>query len=187
MRLFWVRHGIACRHIAEAIGRALSSPCTLNHWLPDGAKDSPADRWSPRERLLLSLDEILDARHAIDKEHCVDAVESKLFGLGSEDYVVGSFEFYVGYAISRGVALCLDMGHFHPTETIHDKISALLQYLNRLILHVSRPMRWDSDHVVLFNDDLRNGRPIHLPHPAHADLRGDRIPTKAGAGSQGHQ
>lgn len=155
VRAFWVRHGVACRKIAAEMGRRLNNPCCLNHWMPDGAKDSPADRWAPRRRLMDSLDRMLDPAHGVDRAWCVDAVESKLFGLGSEDYVVGSFEFYSAYALSRGILLCLDMGHFHPTETIHDKISALLQFHDRLLMHVSRPIRWDSDHVVIFNDDLR--------------------------------
>ena len=155
IRAFWIRHGIASRKIAAALGKALGSVCTNNHWIPDGLKDSPADRWSPRARLLESLDEVLSNQQGIDVRHSVDAVEGKLFGLGSEDYVVGSHEFYSHYALTRNVLLCLDMGHFHPTETIADKISALLQFHKRLLLHVSRPIRWDSDHVVIFNDDLR--------------------------------
>ena len=151
IRQFWVRHGIASRRIAAAIARELAAPCVMNHWIPDGVNDSPADRWSPRARLVESLDAML----AEKLDGCVDAVESKLFGLGSEDYVVGSHEFYSHYALTRGILLCLDMGHFHPTETIHDKISALMQFHKKLLLHVSRPVRWDSDHVVIFNDDLR--------------------------------
>ncbi len=152
IRAFWVRHGIASRRIAAGIAQALGQDCVNNHWIPDGAKDSPADRWSPRARLVEAYDHIL----AEPMPGCVDAVESKLFGLGSEDYVVGSFEFYSSYALKRGVIFCLDMGHFHPTETIADKLSALMQFHDRILLHTSRPMRWDSDHVVLFNDDLRN-------------------------------
>jgi L-rhamnose isomerase len=148
---FWVRHGQASRRIASGIADALGKECVNNHWIPDGAKDSPADRWSPRARLAEALDEVL----AEPLAGCADAVESKLFGIGSEDYVVGSFEFYSHYALTHGKLLCLDMGHFHPTETIADKLSALLQFHPRLLLHLSRPMRWDSDHVVLFNDDLR--------------------------------
>lgn len=151
VREFWIRHGIACRRIASAFAARQGSDCVINHWIPDGAKDSPIDRWSPRSRLKTSLDEIL--REPLDG--AVDAVESKLFGLGSEDYVVGSFEFYSHYATQSRALICLDMGHFHPTETIHDKLSALLQYHERLLLHVSRPIRWDSDHVVLFDDNLR--------------------------------
>lgn len=156
IRDFWIRHGVASRRIAAAIGRAQGTPCVNNHWVPDGIKDSPADRWGPRRRLMESYDAIFDARHGVSRKQCVDAVESKLFGLGSEDYVVGSMEFYTSYALSRGVVQCLDMGHYHPTESIHDKISALLQFQDRLLIHTSRPMRWDSDHVVLFNDDVRN-------------------------------
>ena len=155
IRDFWVRHGVACRRIAEAMARRQGSPCVINHWIPDGVKDSPADRWSPRRRLVESYDRIFDASTGVDRALCVDAVESKLFGLGSEDYVVGSMEFYTGYALSRGLVQCLDMGHYHPTEGIADKISALLQFQTRLLLHTSRPMRWDSDHVVVFNDDVR--------------------------------
>lgn len=156
IRQFWVRHGVACRRIAERIGRELNSPCVLNHWIPDGCKDYPADRWSARQRLVESYDEMFDEKHGVDTAWCVDAVESKLFGLGSEEYVVGSAEFYSNYALSRGLVLCLDMGHFHPTETIHDKISAHLAFHKKLLIHTSRPIRWDSDHVVVFNDDVRN-------------------------------
>ena len=155
IRDFWIRHGIACRRIAEHIGRELKSPCVLNHWIPDGCKDMPADRWGARGRAIESYDEMFDKRHGIDESLCIDAVESKLFGLGSEEYVVGSAEFYSNYALSRGLVLCLDMGHFHPTETIHDKISAHLAFHKRLLLHASRTIRWDSDHVVLFNEDLQ--------------------------------
>jgi len=151
MRAFWIRHGQACRRIAAVMAKELGSPCVINHWIPDGAKDSPTDRWSPRVRLTGALDRILKEK----LPGVVDCVEGKLFGLGSEDYVVGSTEFYSHYALTRGVVLCLDMGHFHPTETIHDKISAFLQFHKKLLLHVSRPIRWDSDHIVIFNDDLR--------------------------------
>ena len=156
IRDFWVRHGIASRRIAEAISRKLGSPCVNNHWIPDGIKDSPADRWSPRQRLVESFDRIFAADLGLDRALCVDAVESKLFGLGSEDYVAGSMEFYTGYTLSRGLVQCLDMGHYHPTETIADKVSALLQFHPKLLIHTSRPLRWDSDHVVIFNDDVRN-------------------------------
>ncbi len=151
IRDYWIQHGRVCREIAAAMAQRQEDDCVLNHWIPDGIKDSPADRWSPRERLVESLDEILEG----DWAGCVDSVESKLFGLGSEDFVVGSFEFYSHYAVIRNLLLCLDMGHFHPTETIADKLSALLQFHESLLLHVSRPIRWDSDHVVVFNDDLR--------------------------------
>ena len=155
VREFWIRHGIAARRVAEHMGKTLKSPCINNHWIPDGIKDSPADRWGPRARLVDSYDRIFDQKHGISGKHCVDAVESKLFGIGSEDYVVGSMEFYTGYALSRGLVQCLDMGHDHPTEGIHDKVSALLQFQHSLLIHTSRPIRWDSDHVVIFNDDVR--------------------------------
>ncbi len=155
VRAFWVRHGLCSRRIAAAMGRALKSPCVNNHWIPDGQKDAPADRWSPRARLIESYDQIFAEKSGISRKYCVDAVESKLFGIGSEEYVVGSMEFYTGYALSRGLVQCLDMGHFHPTEGIHDKVSALLQFHPKLLIHTSRPVRWDSDHVVIFNDEVR--------------------------------
>ena len=156
VRGFWVRHGVACRRIGEHMALELGSPAVVNHWIPDGAKDSPADRWGPRRRLVESLDRLLDPALGVEPKLCVDSVESKLFGIGSEDYVVGSHEFYLAYAVARGTVPCLDMGHFHPTETVHDKLSAVLSFADRLLLHVSRPIRWDSDHVVILNDDLRN-------------------------------
>jgi L-rhamnose isomerase len=152
IRGFWVRHGIACRRIGAAIGKALGSPCVTNVWIPDGFKDTPTDRKGPRQRLAGSLDEMF--AEPIDPAHNLDAVEGKLFGIGSESYVVGSHEFYLGYAITRKKLLCLDAGHYHPTETIPDKISSVLQYLDRILLHVSRGVRWDSDHVVTLTDDL---------------------------------
>ena len=155
IRAFWVRHGKACRRIAEAIADAQGSPCYVNWWTPDGAKDVPADRYGPRARMAASYDEIM-ADDTIDRTRCVDFIESKLFGIGSEEYVVSSGEFCSDYAISRGMGLCMDMGHFHPTETIHGKISSHLQFMDRILLHISRPIRWDSDHVTLFNDDLKN-------------------------------
>ena len=155
IRSFWIRHGAACRRIAQAMAEAQGSPCHLNWWTPDGSKDIPADRFGPRARMAQSYDEIM-ADKAIDRAKCIDFIESKLFGIGSEEYVVSSAEFCSDYAISRGMGLCMDMGHFHPTETIHGKISSHLQFMDRIQLHVSRPIRWDSDHVVLFNDELRN-------------------------------
>ncbi|MDF7799053.1 L-rhamnose isomerase [Pontiellaceae bacterium B1224] len=155
IRAFWVRHGQSCRRVAEAMAENQGSPCYVNWWTPDGSKDIPADRFGPRERMAMSYDEIM-ADDSVDKSRCVDFIESKLFGIGSEEYVVSSAEFCSNYAISRGTGLCMDMGHFHPTETIHGKISSHLQFMDRLLLHVSRPIRWDSDHVVLFNDDLKN-------------------------------
>lgn len=153
IRRFWIEHGIACRRIGAAIGRTLGSPCVTNVWVPDGYKDIPADRVAPRERLREALDEVF--REKLNPRHNLDAVESKLFGIGSESYVVGSHEFYMGYALSRKKLLCLDTGHFHPTETISDKISAVMQFLDEILLHVSRGVRWDSDHVVILSDDLR--------------------------------
>lgn len=154
IRQFWIDHGIACRRIAAAMGRAQGAPCVNNFWVPDGCKDSPADRRSPRERLAQSLDTIF--AETLPSEETLDAVECKLFGIGSESYVAGSHEFYMGYAMSRGKVLCLDAGHFHPTEGIADKISSTLMYVPRLLLHVSRGVRWDSDHVVTYNDELQS-------------------------------
>jgi L-rhamnose isomerase len=153
IRTFWIEHCIASRKIGEYFGKELSTPAVTNIWIPDGYKDSPVDRRTPRELLCESLDSILAEK--IDPRHNLDAVEPKLFGIGSESYVVGSLEFYLAYAISRDILLTLDAGHFHPTETIADKISSLLLYLDQLLLHVSRGVRWDSDHVVTFNDDLQ--------------------------------
>jgi len=155
IRAFWIAHGIACRRIGEAMARELGTPCGVNLWIPDGSKDLPADRWGPRRRLVESLDAIYADALGIDRRLCLDSVESKLFGLGSEAYVVGSHEFYLAYALARGLAVCLDMGHFHPTETVHDKLSAILAFADWLLLHASRAVRWDSDHVVLFDDDVR--------------------------------
>jgi L-rhamnose isomerase len=152
-RQFWIEHGIACRKIGERFGRALASPCVTNVWVPDGFKDTPADRKTPREILRKSLDAIFAEK--LDPRFHLDAVESKLFGIGSESYVVGSHEFYLGYAIANRKLLCLDSGHFHPTEGIADKISAVLTYLDAILLHVSRGVRWDSDHVVILSDELR--------------------------------
>jgi len=153
IRRFWIEHGIACRKIGAAFGRELGSPCVTNVWIPDGYKDIPADRKTPREILRRSLDAIFAEK--IDLRVHRDAVESKLFGIGSESYVVGSHEFYLGYAIENRTLLCLDAGHYHPTEGIADKISATLVWLDEILLHVSRGVRWDSDHVVILNDDLR--------------------------------
>ncbi len=153
VREFWIRHAIACRKIAREFGRELGTPCVVNYWTPDGYKDVPADRLAPRRRLIESYDKIF--AEELPKSEIIEAVESKLFGIGSESYVVGSHEICMGYAISRGKALCLDAGHFHPTEVISDKISSLLCFSEDVLLHVSRGVRWDSDHVVLFNDELQ--------------------------------
>jgi L-rhamnose isomerase len=151
IREFWIAHGVACRRIGAFIGRSLSSTCITNLWIPDGMKDTPIDRTGPRERLLASLDAIFD--EGIDPAINKDAVEGKLFGIGCESYTAGSHEFYFGYALSRGKLLTLDSGHFHPTETVTDKLSSVLMFLPEILLHVSRGVRWDSDHVVLLNDD----------------------------------
>src|SRR5512145_3236671 len=153
IRKFWIEHCIASRKIGEYFGKELGTPAVTNIWVPDGYKDSPSDRRTPRELLCNSLDAVLAEK--IDRRYNLDAVEPKLFGIGSESYVVGSMEFYLAYTLSRKILLTLDAGHFHPTESIADKISSLLLYLDQLLLHVSRGVRWDSDHVVTFNDDLQ--------------------------------
>ena len=153
IRQFWIDHGIRSRQISAAIGEQLGSPSINNVWIPDGMKDMTIDRKGPRERLVESLDSVF--AEPIDKRFNLDAVECKLFGLGSESYVVGSHEFYLGYAISRQILLCLDAGHFHPTEVISDKISSVLLWVDQLLLHVSRGIRWDSDHVVTLTDELQ--------------------------------
>ena len=152
-RKFWIEHGVRCREIGAAIGKALGKTCVTNLWIPDGMKDTPADRKSPRERLAAALDEVFAKR--IDPKLNVDSVEPKLFGIGSESYVVGSHEFYLGYAVSRKKLLTLDAGHYHPTEGIADNISSVLMYLPEIALHVSRGVRWDSDHVVTLTDELQ--------------------------------
>lgn len=152
VRDFWIEHCIASREVGAYFGQMLGTPAVTNVWIPDGYKDTPADRTAPRERLRESLDKVF--AKPLDSHHNLDAVESKLFGIGSESYVVGSHEFYLGYAITRQKLLCLDAGHFHPTETIADKISSILLYIPELLLHVSRGVRWDSDHVVTLSDDL---------------------------------
>jgi L-rhamnose isomerase len=152
VRNFWIEHCIACRKIGEYFGRELGVPAVTNIWIPDGYKDVPVDRKTPRLLLKDALDKVL--AEPIDKRYNLDAVEGKLFGLGAESYTVGSHEFYLGYAVEKKVLLCLDSGHFHPTETISDKLSAVLTYLDEALLHVSRGVRWDSDHVVVLSDDL---------------------------------
>lgn len=152
IRDFWIEHGIACRKIGEEIGKQLGSTTVTNVWIPDGYKDIPVDRTAPRERLTDSLDKIFAEK--LNPKHNLDAVESKLFGIGAESYTVGSHEFYMGYVVSRQKLLCLDAGHYHPTETIAEKISSVLMFVPGLLLHVSRPVRWDSDHVVILNDEL---------------------------------
>jgi L-rhamnose isomerase len=152
IRAFWIEHGIACRRIGAAMGKALGKPCITNLWIPDGMKDSPVDRVGPRQRLTESLDAIF--KEDISPSLNRDAVEGKLFGIGCESFTVGSHEYYFGYALSRKKLLTLDTGHYHPTETVTDKLSSMFVFLPEILLHVSRGVRWDSDHVVLFNDDL---------------------------------
>ena len=150
IRDFWIEHGKRTREIASKIGAKMGSACINNIWVPDGYKDIPIDRMAARSRLEKSLDAILEK----PKQHLKDAVESKLFGIGVEACTVGSHEFYMGYAIRNKTLLCIDMGHFHPTESTADKLSALALSLDEILLHVSRPMRWDSDHVILMNDEV---------------------------------
>ncbi|MCU0906109.1 MAG: L-rhamnose isomerase [Rhodobacteraceae bacterium] len=152
IRAFWIEHGRRCREIAARMGRDLGGQTVHNIWVPDGSKDTPVDRMAARRRLEASLDAMLADPH--DRAHLLDAVEAKLFGIGVESMTVGSHEFYLGYAMRRGVALCLDMGHFHPTESVADKLSAVALSVPDILLHVSRPVRWDSDHVIVLNDDL---------------------------------
>lgn len=153
IRNFWIRHVNASRKIGQYFGKELGTPALTNIWIPDGYKDIPSDRFTPRKRLKDSLDEIFSLE--IDEKHNLDAIESKLFGIGSEAFVVGSHEFYYGYALQNKKLCLLDTGHFHPTEVVSNKISAMLLYSERLALHVSRPVRWDSDHVIVFDDELR--------------------------------
>ncbi|MCY8839578.1 L-rhamnose isomerase [Bacillus atrophaeus] len=153
IREFWINHCIACRRVGEYFGKELGTPCLTNIWIPDGYKDIPSDRLTPRKRLKESLDRIF--KENISEKHNLDSVESKLFGLGSESFVVGSHEFYLGYALKNNKLCLLDTGHFHPTEAVSNKISAMLLYSDKLALHVSRPVRWDSDHVITLDDELR--------------------------------
>jgi len=153
IRNFWIDHCIASRKVSEYFGKELGTPSIMNIWVPDGFKDVPADRLAPRKRLLDSLDKII--AEPISKEYHKDAVESKLFGIGTEAYTAGSNEFYLGYAASRNIMLCMDAGHFHPTEVISDKISSASLYVDEMLLHVSRPIRWDSDHVVMLDDETQ--------------------------------
>ena len=152
IRAFWIRHAQACRRIGATMGQALGTPCVTNVWIPDGMKDTPADRVGPRERLKESLDAVFADQ--LDPKFNLDSVEGKLFGLGVESYTVGSHEFYLAYALSRKILYTLDTGHYHPTETITDKISSIMAFVPEILLHVSRGVRWDSDHVVVLGDDL---------------------------------
>lgn len=154
IREFWIRHGIKSREIASQIGKELQKPCINNIWIPDGSKDFTAKRYEHRKILKESLDRIFDTK--VDKQYLIDSVESKLFGIGSEAYVVGSHEFYMGYVFTskHDIAICFDLGHFHPTESVADKISSVLAFSKKVLLHLSRGMRWDSDHVVILNDEV---------------------------------
>lgn len=152
IRDFWIEHGRRTREIAAQMGAAQGSACINNIWVPDGMKDHPVDRIAPRQRLEAALDAML--ADPFDETQVLDAVESKLFGIGVEAYTVGSHEFYLGYATRKGTLLCLDMGHFHPTENVADKLSSVALSVDEILLHVSRPMRWDSDHVILQDDSI---------------------------------
>ena len=153
IRQFWVDHVSRCRAISAEIGKQLGTPCVHNTWIPDGMKDIPVDRNGYRSQLKKSLDQAM----AVDypKEHMKDAIESKVFGIGLESMTVGSHEFYLGYAIKNNKLICLDNGHFHPSEQVGDKISSCLQFVDEVLLHVTRPVRWDSDHVVTLNDEIQ--------------------------------
>lgn len=153
VRDFWIEHGKRSRKIAEYFGKELGQVAVNNFWVPDGYKDNPIDRLEPRKRLMTALDEIFEEE--LDKAYTLDAVESKLFGIGAEAYTVGSHEFYMGYGLSRNKLVCLDAGHFHPTEVISNKLSSLSLFSEGILLHVSRPVRWDSDHVVIMDDELQ--------------------------------
>lgn len=153
IRSFWIRHGQACIRIAEYFATELGTPSLVNIWIPDGYKDIPADRLSPRARLKDSLDQILSVDY--DKSKVYVAVESKVFGIGLESYTVGSHEFYMNYAAQKGILCLLDNGHYHPTEYVSDKIPSMLLFYDKLALHVTRPVRWDSDHVVIYDDELK--------------------------------
>ena len=153
VREFWIEHGKRSREIALAFGKALKQPCVVNFWMPDGYKDVPMDTTAPRERMIAALDEVF--KEPMDEKAELDAVESKLFGLGVESYTVGSHELMMGYAITRGKLYTLDAGHFHPTEVISAKLSSVLQYIPAVLLHVSRGVRWDSDHVIMLDDELQ--------------------------------
>lgn len=153
IREFWIRHAIASRKIGEYFGKELGQTCLTNIWIPDGYKDIPSDRLGPRKRLKDSLEKILAEK--IDKNYNLDCVESKVFGLGAESYTVGSNEFYLNFAAKNDIISLLDTGHYHPTEVVSDKISSMLLFSDKVALHVSRPVRWDSDHVVAFDDELK--------------------------------
>ena len=150
IRDFWIEHCIASREIADYMGKELGGTTVTNHWIPDGYKDIPVDRYTPRKNLEDSLDKIFEK----PTPNNLDSVESKVFGIGSESYTVGSHEFYMGYAVKNSKLITLDTGHFHPTEWVSDKLSGIIDFVPGILLHVSRPVRWDSDHVVIFDDEL---------------------------------
>lgn len=152
VREFWIRHGQSSREIAYGLGKALGETCVCNLWIPDGLKDAPADRLYYRRLLTDSLDKVFEKKY--DKKYLVDTLEGKLFGIGTECFVVGSYDYYLAYALKHNVGICLDSGHFHPTENIADKFSALNDFVDDILLHISRGVRWDSDHVVTYGDML---------------------------------
>lgn len=152
VREFWIRHGQSSREIAYGLGKALGETCVCNLWIPDGLKDDPADRLYYRRLLTDSLDKVFEKKY--DKKYLVDTLEGKLFGIGTECFVVGSYDYYLAYALKHNVGICLDSGHFHPTENIADKFSALNDFVDDILLHISRGVRWDSDHVVTYGDML---------------------------------
>jgi L-rhamnose isomerase len=153
IRRYWIDHCRASRLVSAHFGKSLGTPCVMNTWIPDGSKDLPYDRFGPRRRLIAALDEVLAT--PLPRQHHRDAVEGKLFGLGAEAYTVGSHELYLAYATRKGLMLCLDGGHYHPTEIVSDKISSVIEFVDGLLLHVSRPVRWDSDHVVVLDDETQ--------------------------------
>ncbi|KZK06454.1 L-rhamnose isomerase [Lactococcus cremoris] len=153
VRDYWIEHGKRSRKVAEYMGREIGQTCINNFWMPDGMKDNPIDRYTPRKRMMEALDEIFEEK--LNEEYTKEAVESKLFGLGAEAYTVGSHEFYMGYGLTRNKLICLDAGHFHPTEVISNKLSSIALFSKGIMLHVSRPVRWDSDHVVIMDDELQ--------------------------------
>jgi L-rhamnose isomerase len=165
IRRYWIDHCRASRRVSAHFGASLGTPSVMNIWIPDGSKDLPYDRFGPRRRLVESLDEILAT--PLPREHNRDAVEGKLFGLGAEAYTVGSHELYLAYATRKRLMLCLDAGHYHPTESVSDKISSVIEFVDGLLLHISRPVRWDSDHVVVLDDETQA--------IAHELVRGDAL------------
>jgi L-rhamnose isomerase len=153
VRDYWIEHCIASRKIAEYFGKELGTPAVTNLWVPDGFKDNPINRYEARQRLISAMDEIYSVK--IDKKYNLDSAEGKLFGIGAESCTVGQHEIYLAYALTRGIMVTLDSGHYHPTEVISDKISSVLSFVPEILLHVSRPVRWDSDHVVILDDELK--------------------------------